>query len=43
MIREFVEKEVKFIVVEVDENERFLVEIVEKMVKIGIMGIFIFK
>ncbi|WP_022819059.1 acyl-CoA dehydrogenase [Fusobacterium russii] len=39
MIREFVEKEVKPIAAEVDEEERFPVETVEKMAKIGIMGI----
>ncbi|MCI5725584.1 MAG: acyl-CoA dehydrogenase [Fusobacterium gastrosuis] len=39
MIREFVEKEVKPIAAEVDEEERFPVETVEKMSKIGIMGI----
>ena len=39
MIREFVEKEVKPIAAEVDENESFPMETVEKMAKIGIMGI----
>ena len=39
MIREFVEKEVKPIAAEVDENERFPMETVEEMAKIGIMGI----
>lgn len=39
MIREFVEKEVKPIAAEVDEEERFPIETVEKMSKIGIMGI----
>lgn len=39
MIREFVEKEVKPIAAEVDEEERFPVETVEKMSKIGLMGI----
>ena len=39
MIREFVEKEVKPIAAEVDEEERFTMETVEKMAKIGIMGI----
>ena len=39
MIREFVEKEVKPIAAEVDEKERFPIETVEKMAKIGIMGI----
>lgn len=39
MIREFAEKEVKPIAAEVDENERFPTETVEKMAKLGIMGI----
>ena len=39
MIREFVENEVKPIAAEVDEDERFPMETVEKMAKIGIMGI----
>ena len=39
MIREFVENEVKPIAAEVDEEERFPMETVEKMAKIGIMGI----
>ena len=39
MIREFAEKEVKPIAAEVDETERFPVETVEKMAKLGIMGI----
>ena len=39
MIREFVEKEVKPIAAEVDEEERFPIETVEKMAKVGIMGI----
>ena len=39
MIREFVENEVKPIAAEVDEEERFPIETVEKMAKIGIMGI----
>ncbi len=39
MIREFTEKEVKPIAAEVDENERFPVETVAKMGKLGIMGI----
>ncbi len=39
MIREFAEKEVKPLAAEVDEQERFPVETVEKMSKIGIMGI----
>lgn len=39
MIRSFVENEVAPIAAEIDENERFPVETVEKMGKIGIMGI----
>lgn len=39
MIREFAEKEVKPLAAEVDEDERFPVETVEKMAKLGIMGI----
>ncbi|MEG0794913.1 MAG: acyl-CoA dehydrogenase [Odoribacter sp.] len=39
MIREFAEKEVKPLAAEVDELERFPVETVEKMAKLGIMGI----
>lgn len=39
MIREFAEKEVKPLAAEVDEEERFPMETVEKMAKIGIMGI----
>lgn len=39
MIREFVENEVKPIAAEVDEEERFPMETVEKMAKIRIMGI----
>jgi len=39
MIREFAEKEVKPIAAEIDENERFPTETVEKMAKLGIMGI----
>src|SRR5574344_812841 len=39
MIREFAEKEVKPLAAEVDEEERFPVETVEKMAKIGLMGI----
>lgn len=41
MIREFTEKEVKPLAAEVDELERFPVETVEKMSKIGILGITI--
>lgn len=39
MIREFAEKEVKPLAAEIDELERFPIETVEKMSKIGIMGI----
>ena len=39
MIRNFAEKEVKPLAAEVDENERFPKETVEKMSKLGIMGI----
>ncbi len=39
MIREFAEKEVKPIAAEVDEKEIFPLENVEKMAKLGIMGI----
>jgi len=39
MIREFAEKEVKPLAAEVDELERFPIETVEKMAKLGIMGI----
>ena len=39
MIREFAEKEVKPLAAEVDESERFPAETVEKMAKLGIMGI----
>ncbi|MFA6200435.1 MAG: acyl-CoA dehydrogenase [Bacteroidales bacterium] len=39
MIREFAEKEVKPLAAEIDEEERFPIETVEKMGKIGIMGI----
>ena len=39
MIREFAEKEVKPLAAEVDEEERFPMETVEKMAKIGLMGI----
>ncbi len=39
MIREFAEKEVKPLAAEIDEQERFPVETVEKMAKIGLMGI----
>jgi butyryl-CoA dehydrogenase len=39
MIREFSEKEVKPLAAEIDEQERFPIETVEKMSKIGLMGI----
>ena len=39
MIREFAEKEVKPLAAEVDEEERFPLETVEKMAKTGLMGI----
>ena len=39
MIREFAEKEVKPLAAEVDEQERFPMETVQKMAKIGLMGI----
>jgi butyryl-CoA dehydrogenase len=39
MIREFAENEIKPIAAEIDEQERFPVETVEKMGKLGIMGI----
>ena len=39
MIRSFAENEVKPLAAEVDEEERFPVETVEKMAKLGIMGI----
>lgn len=39
MIREFAENEVKPLAAEVDEQERFPMETVQKMSKIGIMGI----
>lgn len=39
MVREFAEKEVKPLAAEVDESERFPMETVEKMAKLGIMGI----
>lgn len=39
MIREFAEKEVKPLAAEVDEQERFPVETVAKMAKMGIFGI----
>ncbi|WP_321309869.1 acyl-CoA dehydrogenase [Marinifilum fragile] len=39
MIKDFAEREVKPLAAEVDEQERFPIETVEKMAKIGIMGI----
>ncbi|MBR1768895.1 MAG: acyl-CoA dehydrogenase [Bacteroidales bacterium] len=39
MIREFAENEVKPLAAEIDEQERFPMETVEKMAKIGLMGI----
>ncbi|MFA8435837.1 MAG: acyl-CoA dehydrogenase [Marinifilaceae bacterium] len=39
MIRDFAENEVKPLAAEVDDQERFPIETVEKMAKIGIMGI----
>lgn len=39
MIREFAEKEVKPLAAEIDEQERFPLETVEKMGKLGLMGI----
>ena len=41
MIREFAEKEVKPLAAEIDEEERFPIETVEKMSKLGLMGITI--
>lgn len=39
MIREFAEKEIKPLAADIDEQERFPIESVEKMAKVGIMGI----
>lgn len=39
MIREFAEKEVKPLAADVDDQERFPRETVEKMAKLGLMGI----
>ena len=39
MIRDFAENEVKPLAAEIDEQERFPIETVEKMAKIGILGI----
>ncbi|WP_298630344.1 acyl-CoA dehydrogenase family protein, partial [uncultured Porphyromonas sp.] len=41
MIREFAEKEVKPLAAEIDDEERFPIETVEKMSKLGLMGITI--
>ncbi len=43
MISEFTEREVKPIAGEIDEEERFPVETVEKMAKLGLFGIPISK
>ena len=40
MYREFAENEVKPIAAEIDEEERFPMETVEKMAKLGMMGIY---
>ena len=40
MVREFAENEVKPIASEIDEEERFPMETVEKMAKLGMMGIY---
>ena len=40
MVREFAENEVKPIASEIDEKERFPAETVEKMAKLGMMGIY---
>ena len=39
MIREFAEKEVKPLAAEIDDEERFPAETIEKMARLGIMGI----
>ena len=39
MYREFAENEVKPLAEEIDEEERFPMETVEKMAKLGMMGI----
>ncbi|RXI42961.1 acyl-CoA dehydrogenase family protein, partial [Clostridium tetani] len=39
MVREFAETEVKPIAAEIDETERFPMENVEKMARLGMMGI----
>ena len=40
MYREFAETEVKPLAEEIDEEERFPMETVEKMAKLGMMGIY---
>ena len=40
MYREFAENEVKPLAEEIDEEERFPMETVEKMAKLGMMGIY---
>ena len=40
MYREFAENEVKPLATEIDEEERFPMETVEKMAKLGMMGIY---
>ena len=41
MIKEFADKEVKPLAAEIDEHERFPMETVEKMAKLGLFGIYI--
>lgn len=41
MIRDFAENEVKPLAQEIDEEERFPIETVEKMAKLGLMGIIV--
>ncbi len=41
MIKEFADKEIKPLAAEVDEQERFPMESVEKMAKLGLFGIYI--
>ena len=40
MYRDFAENEVKPLAAEIDEEERFPMETVEKMAKLGMMGIY---
>ena len=40
MYREFAQNEVKPLAAEIDEEERFPMETVEKMAKLGMMGIY---